>query len=80
MKIHPVAPLLALLCAACQSAAPVKQDNAVAAGMADYTFVFLETGPNQSLSEEAKSDAFAGHFENMARLADASLLASSERL
>lgn len=37
----------------------------------DYVFVFIKTGPATDLSPEAQREAFAGHFSNMQRLADA---------
>jgi uncharacterized protein YciI len=43
----------------------------VATTDADYTFVFLKTGPQSGkLTAEANQLAFAGHFSNMARLAE----------
>ena len=37
----------------------------------DYVFVFIKTGPATDLSPEAQREAFAGHFSNMKRLAEA---------
>jgi uncharacterized protein YciI len=37
----------------------------------DYVFVFIKTAPATDLSPEAQREAFAGHFSNMQRLADA---------
>lgn len=42
-----------------------------AAGARDYVFVFIKTGPATGLTPEAQREAFAGHFSNMKRLADA---------
>jgi uncharacterized protein YciI len=43
-----------------------------AAGAArDYVFVLIKTGPATGLTPEAQREAFAGHFSNMKRLAEA---------
>lgn len=78
MKLSLTPTFLALSLVACQSPAPVASspwDGAASSpeagdGAADYTFVFLETGPARDLPEDVLSDAFAGHFENMGRLAE----------
>jgi uncharacterized protein YciI len=36
----------------------------------DYVFVFLKTGPTTDLTQEERSEAFAGHFANMERMAN----------
>lgn len=37
----------------------------------DYVFVFIRTGPTTDLTPQEQSEAFAGHFSNMSRMADA---------
>lgn len=37
----------------------------------DYVFVFIKTGPTTDLTPEAQQEAFAGHFSNMQRMAEA---------
>ncbi|MEM1184884.1 MAG: YciI family protein [Planctomycetota bacterium] len=39
-----------------------------------YTFVFIKTGPATDLTEEQQQEAFAGHFSNMSRMAQAGQL------
>lgn len=48
--------------------------NADDYGMKSYVFVMLKTGPNTSTDQEAMSKAFAGHMENMGRMAEAEKL------
>tara|TARA_R110000782_G_scaffold57258_25_gene119820 strand:+ start:20739 stop:21437 length:699 start_codon:yes stop_codon:yes gene_type:complete len=48
-------------------AEPVRPDSSER----DYVFVFIKTGPATDLSPEAQREAFAGHFSNMQRLAEA---------
>ncbi len=56
-------PLLALLLAGCATVAPDPEKTT-------HTLVFLKTGPmSGKLDAEANKKAFAGHFENMGRLA-----------
>lgn len=39
-------------------------------GMRSYVYVLLKTGPAKIEDKEARGKIFAGHFENMGRLAD----------
>ena len=58
------APLFALLLAGCASPAPGPEKPT-------HTLVLLKTGPmSGKLDAEANKKAFAGHFENMGRLAE----------
>lgn len=45
--------------------------TAAAGADRDYVFVFIKTGPPAGLTPDAQREAFAGHFSNMKRLADA---------
>lgn len=57
-------PLLALFLAGCATVAPEQEKTT-------HTLVFLKTGPmSGKLDAEANKKAFAGHFENMGRLAE----------
>ena len=71
MKL-PFPPLaLALATLACQ-AAPASPSRPAAAPPAAYTLVQIRTGPmSGKLSAEANAEAFAGHFANMERMAEA---------
>jgi len=61
-----IAPLSALLVAAFVSSCSLFRS---APAERDYTLVYLKTGPAQGLTKDAQQQAFAGHMDNMGKLA-----------